>query len=85
MAQHTPRPWTVESDGTTVTMGGQCVITAPAPDMANIEEQRANAALIAAAPDLLTACREAMALIDDSNAPGALLILGVAIAFAEWK
>jgi len=53
--KHTPGLWTVESDGTTVAMNGQCVITAPAPDGATLEEQRANARLIAAARELLTA------------------------------
>ena len=52
---HTPGPWTVESDRTTVAMGNQCVIVAPAPDGASQAETRANTALIAAAPDLLAA------------------------------
>ena len=55
---HTPGPWTVESDGTSVSMGGQVVIVAPAPDGASQEEMRANARLIAAAPALLAALRE---------------------------
>jgi hypothetical protein len=59
-ASITPGEWTVESDGTTVSMGGQCVIVAPAPDYAPISEQRANASLIAAAPRLLRACRKAL-------------------------
>lgn len=59
-ASITPGPWTVESDGTTVSMGGQCVIVAPAPDYAPISEQRANARLIAASPRLLKACRKAL-------------------------
>ena len=53
--QHTPGPWTVESDRTTVSMAHQAVIVAPAPDGASREEMRANARLIAAAPDLLRA------------------------------
>lgn len=46
-------PWTVESDGITLAMAGQIVATAIAPDGARIDEQRANARLIAAAPELL--------------------------------
>ena len=60
MSAHTPGPWTVESDGSTVSMGGQCVIVGPAPDGAPREQERANARLIAAAPDLLRACRKAL-------------------------
>ena len=45
---HTPGPWTVESDGTSITMAGQVVIVAPAPDWAPIEVQRANARRIVA-------------------------------------
>jgi hypothetical protein len=55
MSSYTPGPWTVERDGSTVTMGGQCVITGPAPDGAPREEEKANARLIAAAPELLEA------------------------------
>jgi hypothetical protein len=53
--KHTSGPWTVESDGSTVVMGGQCVIVAPAKDGSTREEEKANAALIAAAPCLLAA------------------------------
>lgn len=59
-ASITPGPWTVESDGTTVSMGDQCVIVMPAPDGAPLEEARANARLIAASPRLLKACRKAL-------------------------
>lgn len=65
MSQHTPGPWTVESDQTTVSMGGQCVIVAPAPDTASREECIANARLIAAAPELYRALRELIAEADD--------------------
>jgi hypothetical protein len=48
---YTPGPWGVESDGSTVTMAGQCVIVGPAPDGAGRDEEKANARLIAAAPE----------------------------------
>lgn len=52
---HTPGPWIVESDGSTVAMGDQCVITSPAPDGASRATECANARLIASAPDMLAA------------------------------
>jgi len=61
---HTPGPWTVESDGTTLVMDGQIVATAIAPDGARIDEQRANARLIAAAPDLLVALQAVLRVAD---------------------
>lgn len=60
-ARHTPGPWRVECDGTSVCMAGQVCITDPGPDRATRAELKANAALIAAAPDLLAACRAALA------------------------
>jgi hypothetical protein len=53
---HTKGNWEVESDGTTLSMGGQVVATAIAPDNAPLSEQKANASLCAASPDLLEAC-----------------------------
>jgi len=47
---YTPAPWGVESDGITLTMGNQAVVTGLAPDGATIEMKQANARLIAAAP-----------------------------------
>ena len=61
---HTPGPWRVESDGTTVAMGGQAVIVAPAPDGATRETEKANARLIAAAPDLLEAVAFTIAALE---------------------
>ena len=50
---HSPGPWTVERDGYTLMMGHQVVATGLAPDGASPAEQRANARLIAAAPQML--------------------------------
>ena len=89
MSAHTPGPWTIESDGTTVSMGGQCVIVGPAPDSAPIVEQRANAALIAAAPDLLAAATALLTYLDDQPSEYAqdrlTCGLRVAIARAEGR
>lgn len=62
MSAHTPGPWRVESDGSTVTMAGQCVVTAPCPDGGTRAEERANACLISAAPELLAALRDYLEL-----------------------
>ena len=43
----------VEPDKTTVTLAGQACIVAPGPDNAPHDQIKANARLIAAAPDLL--------------------------------
>ena len=56
----TPRPWGLERDGITLTMGGQIVATAIAPDGASIAEQRANAALIVRAVNSFDAMRAAL-------------------------
>jgi len=52
--KYTTGPWTMEYDYSLV-MAGQVVAVTIAPDGASLEEQRANAQLIAAAPDLLDA------------------------------
>lgn len=54
-AKHTPGPWATDGGDTVVAMGNQVVVTAPAPDGASFDEMKANARLIAAAPDLLEA------------------------------
>lgn len=68
MAEHTPGPWTVERDGQ-----GNIVIGAPKPNddarylwiaevtPSNNGEHEANARLIAAAPEMLEALRNAFA------------------------
>jgi hypothetical protein len=66
MNTHTPTPWTIERDGTTLCMGNQHVAQAIAPDGASLAEQRANARLIAAAPELYEALHELLAALDDS-------------------
>ena len=60
----TPRPWGLERDGLTLTMGDQIVATAIAPDGASLAEQRANAALIVRAVNAHDAMREALRLMD---------------------
>lgn len=54
---HTPGPWSTEYDGSIV-MRDQIVSSPIAPDGATKEERRANAQLIAAAPELLDALRK---------------------------
>lgn len=67
LAKPTPGPWAVQKNGTTVYCTVPeintliCVLTGRAIDPASFgqgdEEMRANAHLIAAAPDLIAACR----------------------------
>ena len=57
MSKHTPGPWATDGGDTVVAMGNQIVVTAPAPDGASREEMKANARLIAAAPELLEALK----------------------------
>ena len=51
--KHTPGPWTLEKDGITLVMGSQIVATAIAPDGADNDEQRGNAAVLAASLEML--------------------------------
>ena len=92
--KHTPGPWSTEYDGSIV-MNRQIVSGPIAPESADREEHAANAALIAAAPDLLAACKEAIAELTNARGgypswnatPGrvqcALNLLRAAIARAE--
>ncbi len=67
--EHTNLPWSVESDGISLTMCDQCVATAIAPDGASMDEQRANAAFIVRAcnayADLVAALEEIVARADE--------------------
>ena len=88
--KHTQGAWFVESDGISITMGGQVVATAITPDTANIETQKANARLIAAAPDLLEAAKATLSLWnkyglgdDDNESEPVYMALKKAIAKAE--
>ncbi len=54
MSKHTAGPWTVEYDGSIV-MSGQVIMSPPGPDGSSLAERKANARLIAAAPDMLEA------------------------------
>ena len=83
--EHTPGPWEVESDGSTVAMGGQCVITAPVPDGGTRAEEEANAQAISAVPDLLEACRKAERALLHSNSHVAFNAVRKAIAKATGK
>lgn len=57
-AQHTPGPWTVEKHyPADVSMGGQVVIVAPAPDGASYSEAVANASILGASLDMLEALK----------------------------
>ena len=78
--KHTPGPWKVSRDTRTIfasTEGAGVLIRGveqTIPQIAHVigngfaatlEEQKANARLIAAAPDLLSACRDVLEALDD--------------------
>ena len=65
--KHTPEPWTVDDlrpDGNLEIVGGDDVLVAEVDPNGSEKEVSANAALIAAAPDLLAACEGIMGLLD---------------------
>lgn len=69
-AKHTPGPWKIWRERDTQTefcicVGIEGVRLASLPDMRVIGENEANACLIAAAPDLLEACKAAWAELDN--------------------
>lgn len=69
--KHTPGPWQLSANGPEIFAGGSTFRVGP---LATVyprndgREQRANAALIAAAPELLDACRAAFRVLDHSEA-----------------
>lgn len=65
--QHTPGPWT---RGPHVTVYGPdyYVVATAATSERGVTEKHANADLIAAAPDLFSACKSALELIADMDA-----------------
>ena len=99
---HTPGPWAVgEAARYSVWAGNKQVASCRwllddgnfAPECAGDYEGRANAALIAAAPDLLAALREMLAELDGRIAPhgyiyrdtGGMILARAAIAKAEGR
>lgn len=87
-AKHTPGPWSLDlcDEGgfavciePRIDMGWHAVITSRGPWGHRAEESHANARLIAAAPDLLTALS---AIADNSHDPQAIRVARTAIAKA---
>lgn len=97
--QHTAGPWRVAEDGDIVAAGGVHVVCFghdyddygyigaefPEPDDSDLYRARqdANARLIAAAPDLLQALKDALRLADLQGQPRVVGIMQLAIAKAE--
>jgi hypothetical protein len=66
-AKYTPGPWRVESDTDICSAAGEFVATAHFPESTvGTAREYGNAALIAAAPELLEACTIALALVRDT-------------------
>lgn len=65
---HTPGPWTVRGWNDLIVGVGEWTLAAyPAPDGASIDEAKANARLIAAAPELLEILSEAVRLSEQGR------------------
>ena len=84
-AQHTPGPWRVEGwENVTVNLpNGDTLTTAPGPKNAPLSELKANAALIAAAPDLLNLLERAVGILEDEYPASDARRLPEARAFLE--
>lgn len=92
---HTPGPWEASLGYTPTVKAGEtllCVPSARADDIGGrqLSELHANARLIAAAPDLLVACRAAKLALRatskrEKDYSGELDLLNAAIAKAEGK
>ena len=97
--KHTPGPWSSgeSRDGRIrIWPEGSAYVLAECPprcemvEQGGLTEDRANAALMAAAPDLLAACKSAMRAMNDNLQPGpmdddAKAALYAAIAKAEGR
>lgn len=92
MTSHTPGPWrlwTGETDASVNVVNGEgeyvCLAGREAPKLDDKDRIRADARLIAAAPNLLTACRLALTRLDDGTEVSAAIAkhLRAAIAKAE--
>ena len=75
MSGHTPGPWGIRTynygdhrDAEGIFPVGQVINLVPCVYGRTLEQCDANAKLIAAAPELLAACRAALALLSDSDA-----------------
>lgn len=83
MTQHTPGPWVIglREDQTIFTEGLRRVATVEGAR----KDWRANARLIAAAPDMLAALEDIRDYIDDPNMPMRELLARVSAAIAQAK
>jgi hypothetical protein len=74
--QHTPGPWAIGAYGRVITPDGEvlrtCGVATPGADS---DEYRANTRLIAAAPDLLEACRLFLGYNADEGDDGVAFML----------
>jgi hypothetical protein len=85
----TPGPWALAwEDGKYGVIGSQCegklvCIVGNNPDDGKNDIRKANATLIAAAPDLLVACEIAMQIIDPGEYPRSCKVISDAITKAK--
>ena len=84
MSKHTPAPWNVTGFERIVVNDSLGRTLALAPGSSNdLDEMKANAALIAAAPDMLAALQDILDLWDDPNMPMGDLLARVRAAIAK--
>jgi hypothetical protein len=65
-SKHTPGPWTTDTGGDVTRTDGTTLLTREKPMDCGLDESFANAALAAAAPDLLEALTECLDAMGDS-------------------
>ena len=66
--KHTPGPWTVERDGNIFDIKAPQGFTPCTTNVIDPETDAANAALIAAAPEMLEVMKDAQGLLDNASA-----------------
>ena len=76
MSKHTPGKWEADYEDDSVMYGGNMVAHVFA-GLGRKGERKANARLIAAAPELLEACKGLLADIDGGAINGALVLAGL--------
>lgn len=83
--QHTPGPWKFELGTKTIRSIPENYWLATMDSWDGAVDHGANATLIAAAPDLLAACKDAMAALQYHGHYGDCIALEAAIAKAEGR
>jgi hypothetical protein len=83
--QHTPGPWKAQgwNDLVVNSANGDTILACPGSSSGGIDEMQANARLIAAAPELLTALEWALEQLEDDLDPDYQLAFDAAMATVQ--